>query len=123
MLSPWIDAVLQAECRVFLPDRLLLPRTLAPTGYARLTSRPDARNYGWYTQLAGLVHATTVVEGGTEPICSWKRGASFKQDFKHDSITARNVEEAANQLGGRFCIDCEALLKASLKIQVDRFFG
>ena len=96
-----------------MPDRLLFPQTVAPTGYACRTSRPDA----------GLVHATTVVDGGTEPLCSWKGGASFKQDFRRDSITARNIEEAANRFGGKFCTDCEGLLKASLRIQVDRFFG
>ena len=106
MLGPWMNAVLRED----------VTDAVAPTGFTCRTSRPDA----------GLIHATTVVEGGKVPICSqpaWRRGASFKQDFKRDSITAGSVEEAANQLGGRFCIDCEILLKASLKIQVDRFFG
>ena len=121
-LRPWIDAALQSELRVFLPDRLLLPRTLAPTGYA---STPAPKGYARRTSrpYAGLVHATTVVEGGVEPICSSKRGASFRHDFARDRISARCIEEAASRLGGRFCSDCEALLKASLKIQVNRFFG
>jgi hypothetical protein len=123
MLNPWMNEVLQAERRVFLPDRLLLPRTRAPTGYARLAQVFRPPGHGWYTQLAGSVHATTLVEGNTEPICSWKRDASFKRDFERDSVTARNVEEAANRLGGRFCSDCEAMLKASVRVQVDRFFG
>ena len=106
MLNPWISAVLHED----------VTNELAPTGYA-------CRTYG-------MVHATTVVEGGTVPICSWR---SWRRRFavaghtglylKRDGMTAGSIEEAANMFGGRFCIDCEILLKASLRIQVNRFFG
>jgi hypothetical protein len=70
-----------------------------------------------------LVHATTLVKGGTEPICRWKKGAAGKRDFKGNIMTAETVEQASNQFGGRFCANCHALLKASLKLQVDRFYN
>jgi len=82
-----------------------------------------------------VVHATTVAEGSSqrvphqgavqciEPICRWKKGAVGKQDFKRDSITVESIEEAAVQFGGRFCVNCEVLLKASLRLQVHQLFG
>jgi hypothetical protein len=70
-----------------------------------------------------LVHATTLVKGGTEPICRWKKGAAGKRDFKGNIMTAETVEQASNQFGGRFCANCHALLKASLKLQVDLFYN
>jgi hypothetical protein len=70
-----------------------------------------------------IVHATTLVNGGTEPICRWKKGSAGKRDFKGNIMTAETIEQASNQFGGRFCANCHALLKASLKLQVERFYN
>ena len=70
-----------------------------------------------------VVHATTLVDGGTEPICRWKKGAAGKRDFKGNIMTTETIERASNQFGGRFCTNCHALLKASLKVQVERFYN
>jgi len=99
----WIDSVLREGAT----------DAAVPTGFSCRVSNPDEV----------VVHATALVEGGTGPICRWKKGAAGKQDFKRDSITVESIEKAANQFGGRFCVDCEVLLKASLRLQVDRFFG
>jgi len=101
--GPWANAVLSED----------VAEAVVPTGYSYKTSRPDA----------GLVHATTDGEGGTRPICSGRKSASFKEGFEHDSIAVASIEEAANLSGSRFCMDCEILLKVSLRIQVDRFFN
>jgi len=99
----WMHSMLREE----------ITRVAAPTGFSCRTSNPDEV----------VVHATTVVRGGTEPICRWKKGAAGRQDFRRDSVTTESVEEAASQLGGRFCINCERLLRASLKLQVEEFYG
>jgi len=113
MQGAWIDGVLREG----------VTNAVVPTGFSCRVSNPDEV----------VVHATTVVEGRTsdtkelfrsvEPICRWKKGAAGKQDFKRDSITVESIEEASNQFGGRFCVNCEVLLKASLRLQVDRLFG
>jgi len=112
MQGAWIDSVLQEKAT----------NVVVPTGFSCRVS--DSKEV--------LVHATTVIEGRTsdkelfrsvEPICRWKEGAAGKQDFKRDCITVESIEEASNQFGGRFCINCEAWLKASLSIQVERLFG
>ena len=69
-----------------------------------------------------VVHATTQVNGDTEPICRWKKGAAGKRDFRGNIMTAMTIEQASNQFGGRFCVNCHALLKASLKLQVERLY-
>jgi len=112
MQGAWIDSVLREE----------VTNAVVPTGFSCRVSNPNEV----------LVHATTVIEGRTsdkelfqsvEPICRWKKGAAGKQDFKRDCITVESIEEASNQFGGRFCVNCEVLLKASLRIQVDRLFS
>jgi len=105
MLGPWIDIVLLED----------VTKLVAPTGFSCRATRHDDV----------VVHATTtkLMTGSTEPICRWKKGAAGMQDFKRGNVTVGSVEKAANQFGGRFCGNCECMLKASLQIQVKRFFG
>ena len=70
-----------------------------------------------------VVHATTSVDRGTEPICRWKKGATGKRNFKGNVMTVETVEQASSQFGGRFCFNCQALLRASLRLQVERFYS
>ena len=88
-------------------------KTEEPTGFSCCVANKDNV----------VVHATTFVDGGTEPICRWKKGAAGKRDFKGNIMTGGTIERASNQFGGRFCANCEALLKASLKVQVERFYS
>ena len=103
MQGAWIDEVLRGR----------VTNAAVPTGFSCQVSNP----------YVVVVHATTLVEGATEPICRWKKGAEGKQNFKRDSITVESIEKASIEFGGRFCVNCEFLLKASLRLQVDRFFG
>jgi len=115
MQGAWIDSVIREG----------VTSAVIPTGFSCRVSNPDEV----------VVHATTVVEevpqsaphqgAGQciEPICRWKKGAAGKQDFKRDSITVESIEEASVQFGGRFCVNCEVLLKASLRLQVHQLFG
>jgi len=115
MQGAWIDSVIREG----------VTSAVAPTGFSCRVSNPDEV----------VVHATTVAEGLSqcvphqravqciEPICRWKKGAVGKQDFKRDSITVESIEEAAVQFGGRFCVNCEVLLKASSRLQVHQLFG
>ena len=93
--------------------REAVTNALAPRGFSCRKSNPDEV----------VVHATAMVNGGTEPICRWKKGAAGKQDFKSNTITVDSVEQAANQFSGRFCVNCETLVRASLRLDVDRFYG
>ena len=61
-----------------------------PTGFSCRVSKPDEV----------VVHATTLVKNGLEPICRWKKGVTGKQDFKSNTITVESVEQASNQFGG-----------------------
>ena len=99
----WIDRVLREG----------VTEAEEPTGFSCCVANKDNI----------VVHATTFVDGGTEPICRWKKGAAGKRDFKGNIMTAETIERASNQFGGRFCANCEALLKASLKVQVERFYS
>ena len=99
----WVNRVLQEG----------VTKTEEPTGFSCCVANKDNI----------LVHATTFVDGGTEPICRWKKGAAGKRDFKGDIQTAETIEQASNQFGGRFCANCNALLRASLKVQVKRLYS
>ena len=66
-----------------------------------------------------VVHATTVVDGDTEPICRWEKGTAGDHDLV---MTAGTIEQASSRFGGRFCADCNALLRASLRVQVRHFY-
>jgi hypothetical protein len=103
MLGPWIDAVLREE----------VASLVVPTGFSCRDSR--------HGEI--VVHATTVNEGSTEPICRWKKGPAGKQEFKRANVTRGSIEEAASDFGGKFCSNCEGMLKASLQVQVGRLFG
>ena len=105
MLGPWIDTVLREDVH----------KLVVPTGFSCRASLARHEEV--------VVHATTVVEGGTEPLCRWKKGVTGRQAFKRGNVTVGSVEKAANQFGGRFCSNCESMLKASLQIQVEQFFG
>ena len=103
MEGPWIGDVLREGVTI----------AEVPTGFSSRTSQ----------QQAAVVHATTSVSGGTKPICQWRRGAAGKHDLSADTVTVESIEEAANQLGGRFCSNCEPLLKASLRIRVGQLWA
>ena len=98
----WIDRVLREG----------VTEAEEPTGFSCCVANEDNV----------VVHATTFVDGGTEPICRWKKGAAGKRDFKGNIMTAETIEQASNQFGGRFCANCHAMLKAPLKVQVERFY-
>ena len=87
--------------------------TPAPTGFSCRTSKPNEV----------MVHATRTVRNGLEPICRWKKGVAGKQDFKRDTITVETIEQASNEFGGTFCANCIPLLRASLALDVSRFYG
>ncbi len=101
MQGAWMDGVIREG----------VTNALAPRGFSCRISNPNEV----------VVHATALVNGGTEPICRWKKGG--KQDFKSNTITVDSVEQAFNQFGGKFCGNCETLLKASLRVEVHQFYG
>ena len=84
-----------------------------PTGYSCWMANPDDL----------VVHATTMVNGGAEPICHWGKVATGKHDFEGEIITVETIEQASNQFSGRFCVSCEDLLRASLRLQVGRCYS
>jgi len=100
MHGDWIGAMLREG----------VPRAVVPTGFS---CRVSDRNK--------VVHATTMVGGSTEPLCRWKQLG--ERNFKGDIITVESIEEASRRFRGRFCASCVALLRASLRLQVDAFFG
>ena len=102
-MQAWIDGVIREG----------VTNAVVPTGFSCRISNPDEV----------VVHATALVNGGTEPICRWKKGAAGKQDFKSNTITVDSVEQASNQFSGRFCVNCETLVRASLRLDVDQFYG
>ena len=103
MEGAWIDRVIQEGVTC----------SEIPTGFSCcLTDQFDV-----------VVHATTSIEGGTEPICHWKKGAAGKRDFKGITMTVETVEMASIRFGGRFCVNCQALLRASLRLEVEQLFG
>ena len=89
-----------------------VPTTPSPTGFSCRTSNPDEV----------VVHATRTVANSLEPICRWKKGAAGRQDFKRDTMTVSTIEEASNQFSGTFCANCFPLVRASLALDVKRYF-
>ena len=102
MEGPWIEAAL---CEDF-------QGAVVPTGFSCRASLAEEI----------VVHATTVINKKTEPLCRWKKGAAGSQSFKRDCVTVKSVEEASIEFGGNFCSTCEGMLKASLQVQVEQFF-
>jgi hypothetical protein len=89
-----------------------VPTTPSPTGFSCRTSNPDEV----------VVHATRTVANSLEPICRWKKGAAGRQDFKRNTMTVSTIEEASNQFSGTFCASCFPLLRASLALEVKRYY-
>ena len=89
---------------------------LVPTGLS------EARMFRISSPDEAVVHAIALVNGSTEPICHWK-GVADEQDFKSNTIIVDSVEQASKQFYGRFCVNCEPLLRASLRVDVDQFYG
>jgi len=82
----------------------------APTGFScEVADRPL-----W---LNTKVHATTMTDAGAAPICHHKERATC---ILH--LTTETAEQAHKEFGGSFCPDCSALLRASLKSEVERFY-
>jgi len=103
MQGAWIDRVLREP----------VTNAEVPTGFSCSVVKQDAV----------VVHATIVVGGDTEPICRWKKGAEGKRTFKGLIMTQDTVEQMSSQFGGKFCANCQALMRASLRLQVDHFYG
>jgi hypothetical protein len=99
MVGPWIDTVLREEVAEFM----------VPSGFCC-----------WLMESQIVVHATAVTDEGTRPICNLPLA---EQQFAHNCVTVGSVEKAASEFGGRFCNNCECIMKASLQIQVKQFFG
>ena len=103
MEGPWIDQMLRSS-----PTEAEVP-----TSFSCRVARP----------CDVIVHATTSVKGGVQPICHWRKGAIGKHEFKSNFLTVDSVEEASSQFAGKFCENCEPLLRASLRMTVDRFYA
>ena len=103
MEGAWIDTVLQES----------VTNAEVPTGFSCQASNPDK----------GVVHATALVKGRTEPICHCEMHATNKHGLKGDIFTVSSVEQASSQFKGRFCVDCKGLLRASLRLQIAPFYG
>ena len=104
MKGAWIDCVIREG----------VTPIEVPTGFSCCTAK----------RTNVLVHATTLANGATVPICRWKKGAVTEpQNFKGNTMTVDSIEKASNQFGGRFCGNCRQLVKASLKLQIDELFG
>ena len=86
--------------------------TPSPTGFTCRNSSPGEV----------VVHATRMIANNLEPICRWKKGVAGKQDFKRGTITVPTIEQAANQFSGTFCTNCIPLLRASLALDVKRYY-
>ena len=83
-----------------------------PTGFSCQWSSPE-----------DVVVTATVVKCRTEPICHWKQGSSKQRYFKTGTVNVDSIERASIEIGGRFCPNCEVLLKASLKHDVLEFYN
>jgi hypothetical protein len=103
MEGPWIDQMLRSS-----PTEAEVP-----TSFSCRSARP----------CDVIVHATTAVKGGVQPICRWKKGAVGKHAFKGNILTRGSVEQASRDFAGKFCENCEPLLRASLRMEVDWFYG
>ena len=102
MEGPWIEGIL----------RRTTPEAVAPTGFSCRVTRGGE----------GVVHATADGEGGTGPICRWKKGPANSRFFRATVVTVSSLEDAAAQFGGKFCTVCEPLLRASLRVKVKQLW-
>ena len=83
------------------------------TGFGCKVIRPDKI----------IVHATASGKDGTGPICRWKKGAAGQREFKATTVIVESIEEAADQFGGKFCTNCEPLMKASLRFKASQLWS
>ena len=65
--GPWIDTILRST----------IPEAVAPIGFSWIVTRNSV----------GIVHATADSEGGTGPICRWKKGPANSRLFKAEVAT------------------------------------
>ena len=96
--GPWIEELSRefSECEK------------TPIGYECHTWRRGA-----------VVHALAWFREGIAPMCYWKT----RWEAKNKSMTVEDISQAAYQFGGKFCEDCEPLLKASLRHQVSQLWA
>ena len=106
MQRAWMDSVIREG----------VTDALVPTGFS------EARMFRVLWAEDAAIQATAMVNGSPEPICHWK-GVVDEQDFKSNTIIVDSVEQASRQFYGRFCVNCEPLLRASLRVNVDQFYG
>ena len=66
-----------------------------------------------------MVHALARFREGVAPMCYWK----IRREAGIKSTTVEDISQAANQFGGKFCENCEPLLKASLRHQVSQLWS
>ena len=103
MVGPWIGQVLLSS-----PTEAEVP-----TSFACQAAKSDEV----------VVHATTSFNGGVQPICRGKEGATGKNELKSNIHIFESVEEAFDECGGRFCKSCEPMLRASLRVKVNQCYG
>jgi hypothetical protein len=103
MEGSWIDQMLQSS-----PTEAEVP-----TSFSCRSTRPSDL----------VVHATTTVKGGMQPICKWKKGEIGKHAIRGNVHTRISVEHASRDFAGSFCKNCAPLLRASLRMEVHRFYG
>ena len=103
MNGPWFDILLREDTI----------SAEVPTGYSCRVTRPK--------QV--VVHATASDKDGAGLICCWSQGAAGKRDVKDKTMTVEDFEEAADQFGGKFCENCEPLMRASLRLQARQLWA
>ena len=96
--GPWISDLLKEKTI----------NAVKPTGFSCKITRPEDV----------VVHATASGKDGTGPICRWKKEAAGQREFKATTVTIEDIEQAAHQFAGKLCVNCELLMRASLRIQV-----
>ena len=103
MEGAWIDTLLQET----------VTNVAVPTGFSYQASNPDRV----------VVHATVLANGRTEPICHCVWDATNEHGLQDNIFTVSSVEQASSQFKGTFCVDCEGLLRASLRLQIAQIYG
>ena len=101
MQGPWMNQILREHWT----------NAESPTGFSREASEQPCWMYT-------TVHATIMTDVGAGPIC--------RHNGKSTGIliaTVETLEQASKQFGGNFCPYCHALLRASLKSEVQRLWS
>ena len=119
MLGPWMDTVLRERVPTTIPPQGFSCRGWEHKAGGGLTRRK-------ITEADQVVHATVKINGEIDPICRWRSGdpsyGAQRKESNSNYVTVRTIEEAASQFGGQFCRDCKGMLKASMRLQVEKFF-